>query len=62
MATSKGEQTMCPFCIASVGLIVAGAVSTGGLATLAMKASEKKHDSSRVIENLNERSSQHVDQ
>jgi hypothetical protein len=36
---------MCPFCFATVGLIVAGAVSTGGLATLALKVSEEKSDS-----------------
>jgi hypothetical protein len=33
---------MCPFCISTLGLIVAGAVSTGGLATLALKLSRKK--------------------
>lgn len=61
MATSEGEQTMCPFCIATIGLIVAGAVSTGGAATLALKVSEKKSDSTQVIPNLTERSAQHVD-
>ena len=39
---------MCPFCLASVGLVVAGAVSTGGLAALAVKVSLKK-DSAREI-------------
>jgi len=33
---------MCPFCLATVGLVVAGAVSTGGLAALAVKVSRKK--------------------
>jgi hypothetical protein len=33
---------MCPFCFATMGLVVAGAVSTGGLATLAVKISRKK--------------------
>lgn len=61
MATQEGEQTMCPFCITTVGLIVASAVSSGGLATLALKGSEKKSDSTQVIPNANERSSQHVD-
>ena len=34
---------MCPVCLASMGLIVAGAVSTGGLTVLAVKASLKKN-------------------
>ena len=34
---------MCPFCITTVGLIVAGTVSTGGLAALAVKVSRKKN-------------------
>jgi hypothetical protein len=33
---------MCPFCIATMGLVVAGAVSTGGLAALAVKISQKE--------------------
>jgi hypothetical protein len=60
MATSEGEQTMCPFCITTIGLIVAGAVSTGGLATVALKLSEKKSDLTHVIPNSDERSTQHV--
>jgi hypothetical protein len=44
-----------------MGLIVAGAVSTGGLATLALKVSEKKSDSTQVIPNSNKRSNRHVD-
>ena len=52
---------MCPFCITTVGLIVASAVSTGGLATLALKVSDKKSDSTQVKLNSNERSSQHAD-
>jgi hypothetical protein len=34
---------MCPFCFATVGLIVAGAASSGGLAALALKVSRKKN-------------------
>lgn len=34
---------MCPFCLTTVGLIVAGSVSTGGLAALAVKMSRKKN-------------------
>ena len=33
---------MCPFCLASMGLIVASATSAGGLTTLAVKLSRKK--------------------
>jgi hypothetical protein len=52
---------MCPFCLATMGLVVAGAVSTGGLAALAVKVSRKKNDSTEIIPNSNERSSQDVD-
>ena len=34
---------MCPFCLATMGMIVAGAASTGGLAALAVKVSRKKN-------------------
>jgi hypothetical protein len=34
---------MCPFCFATVGIVVAGAVSTSGLAALAVKLSRKKN-------------------
>ena len=37
---------MCPFCLATIGLVVAGAVSTGGLAALAVKVSRKKERNS----------------
>ena len=43
---------MCPFCLASVGLVVAGALSTGGLAALAVKVSRKKHVAEEIIPNL----------
>jgi hypothetical protein len=56
---------MCPFCISTLGLVVASAVSTGGLATLAVKLSRKKSDSTQIIPNandlnVNEGSSQNV--
>ncbi len=44
---------MCPFCLATMGLVVAGAVSTGGLAALAMKVSRKKNGSEEIAPNLN---------
>jgi hypothetical protein len=34
---------MCPFCMATMGLVVASAFSTGGLAALAVKVSRKKN-------------------
>jgi hypothetical protein len=52
---------MCPVCLASVGMIVAGVTSAGGLTALAVKLSLKKND---VKENpgLNERSYEDVNQ
>jgi hypothetical protein len=44
---------MCPFCLATMGLVVAGAVSTGGLAALAVKVSRKKSAAEEVVPNLN---------
>jgi hypothetical protein len=34
---------MFPFCFTTLGLVVAGTVSTGGLAALAVKVSRKKN-------------------
>jgi hypothetical protein len=39
---------MCPFCLSTVGLIVVGTVSSGGLAALAVKISHKKNGTSEV--------------
>ena len=44
---------MCPFCFATVGLVVAGAVSTGGLAALAVRVSRKKNGADEIVPNLN---------
>ena len=46
---------MCPFCVANLGLIVVGTVSTGGLATLAIKVLRKKNRA-ETIPNGDERS------
>jgi hypothetical protein len=51
---------MCPFCISTVGVIVAG--STGGLAALAVKLSRKKNSATEIISNSNERSNQDVNE
>jgi hypothetical protein len=42
---------MCPFCLATVGLIVAGSVSTGGLAALAVKISRKENSANEITAN-----------
>jgi hypothetical protein len=44
---------MCPFCFSIVGLVVAGAVSTGGLAALAVRVSRKNHRAGEIIPKLN---------
>jgi hypothetical protein len=44
---------MCPFCLATMGIVVAGAVSTGGLAILAVKVSRKKNVAEEIVPNLN---------
>jgi hypothetical protein len=51
---------MCPFCFANLGLIVAGAISTGGLAAL-VKMVRKKNHPTETIPNANERSDENVD-
>ena len=52
---------MCPFCFATMGLIVAGAASTGGLAALAVKLSRKKNGAAEIVPNSDERKNQNVD-
>jgi hypothetical protein len=47
---------MCPFCIATtLGLVVAGTVSTGGLAAIAVKMSRKKNQAAETNSNPNEK-------
>ncbi len=45
---------MCPVCLATMGMIVAGAVSTGGLAALAVKASRNKNGAGELAPNSKE--------
>jgi hypothetical protein len=52
---------MCPFCLSTMGLVLAGAVSTGGLAALAVKVSRKDR-TGEVLPNSDERKNQNVDQ
>jgi hypothetical protein len=51
---------MCPFCFATLGLVVAGTVSTGGLAALAVKVSRKKNHAAEILPNSSERSNENV--
>ena len=44
---------MCPFCLATMGLTVAGVASTGGLAALAVKLSRKKNATGEIVRNSN---------
>jgi len=47
---------MCPFCFATLGLVVAGTVSTGGLAAaIAVKVSRKKNHTAEIAPNANEK-------
>ena len=48
---------MCPFCLSTIGLVVAGAVSTGGLTALAVKLSRKEKNGNESTLNSRERSS-----
>jgi hypothetical protein len=43
---------MCPFCLSTLGLVVVGTVSTGGLAALAVKVSRKKNNGAETISNV----------
>jgi hypothetical protein len=51
---------MCPFCWANMGLIVASAVSTGGLAALAVRVSRKKNGAGEIVPTSDKRRNQDV--
>jgi hypothetical protein len=53
---------MCPVCLATMGLIVAGAASAGGLTALAVKVSLKKNGATEILPNSNERKNQDVNE
>ena len=42
---------MCPFCFGTLGLVIAGTLSTGGLAALTVKLSRKKNNASKPTSN-----------
>ena len=46
---------MCPYCFISVGLVIAGTVSTGGLAALAVKVSRKKNQEAETTSNAKDK-------
>jgi hypothetical protein len=50
---------MCPFCLASMGLMVGSLTSVGGLTALAVKLSRKKSNR-EAIPSPKERSTQNV--
>jgi hypothetical protein len=52
---------MCPFCFATLGLVVAGTVPTGGLAALAVKLS-RKNRAGEVLPNSEEKKNQNVNE
>ena len=45
---------MCPFCLSTIALVVAGAVSTSGLTALAVKVSRKKKKVKEITPNSSE--------
>ena len=52
---------MCPFCLASVGLLVVKATSAGGLTALAVKLSRRKDTAKEIpSSSSNERSNENV--
>jgi hypothetical protein len=53
---------MCPFCLTTMGLIVAGAASAGGLTALAVKVSRKKNGATEIVPNSNQRRNQDVNE
>ena len=44
---------MCPFCFGTLGLVVAGTVSTGGLAALAVQLSARRTTQTKTIAKVN---------
>ena len=49
---------MCPFCLATMALVVAGATSVGGLTVLAVKVSRKKNGATETVPNSIQRRNQ----
>jgi hypothetical protein len=51
---------MCPFCLTTMGIIVASKASAGGLAALAVKVSRKKSGATEIVSNSSEKRKQDV--
>ncbi len=49
---------MCPFCLATMGLVLAGAGSTGALAALAVTVSRKRKGTGGTVANSEKRRNQ----
>jgi hypothetical protein len=52
---------MCPFCLATMGMIV-GTASTGGLAALALILSRKRNAAEEIVPNSSKRRNQDVNE
>jgi hypothetical protein len=53
---------MCPFCLTTMGLFVASAVSSGGVAALAVKVSRNKNEAREIIPNSTQRRNEDVNE
>jgi len=53
---------MCPFCLSTIALVVAGAVSTSGLTALAVKLSRKEKNVKEITPNSSEGTTKGRDQ
>jgi hypothetical protein len=53
---------MCPFCLATVGLIVVGAASASGLTAFAVKATRNKNGATEIAPNSIQRRNQDVNE
>jgi hypothetical protein len=51
---------MCPFCLSTLGLVVASTLSTGGLAALAVKLSRKRNHKAALLPTRRKRSDENV--
>jgi hypothetical protein len=47
------EKTMCPVCITTMALVVAGATSSGGLTAFAVKRFNPKNGAKKIIRQPN---------
>jgi hypothetical protein len=45
---------MCPFCLGTLGVVLASTVSTGGVAALAVKLYRTKNHAAETISNANQ--------